>query len=276
MSNDKVKFEEIPLDGIDIGPFQARTRDVEENTDELAENIRALGLINPITVFKKPDGRYELVTGQRRLIAVEKLGLEEIMAKILPKRPDEVVAKATSFSENMFRQKLGKADVKDSIVLLYHRCNASAKTISKTLGIPYRIVLDTIKYEALPDEVKEIVDAGVVDVQIAKKAVNFCERPDGTIDIEKAANMAPEMKLLVPSQMKTLGMIAKQRPDMTADDLIERAKQAAATKRLYIQMLMNEYAGLQLAAQDQGVTENEAAYNAIISWLKDEGFLKVG
>ena len=269
----KIEFVEIPLDLIDVGPWQARARKVEENTDELAENIKCLGLINPITVYKKDDGRYELVAGQRRLIATEKLGRKNIRAQILPTKPSEVVAKAISFSENIFRQRLGAADVKDSIVLLYHRCNASARTISKTLGIPYRIVLDTIKYEALPEEIKKLVDEGKVDVAIAKKAADFSTMPDGTVDVEKAVNMAPELKLLVPSQIKTLKKLATERPDLPTDQMLEEAKAAAPTKRIYIEMLLGEYNSLHEAAQAKGLSEEEAAYNAIITWLRDEGFL---
>ena len=273
MTEEKADFEDIPLDLIDVGPWQARTRKVEENTEELAENIKCLGLINPIIVHKKEDGRFELIAGQRRLIAVEKLGRKTIKAKVLLTKPSDVVAKAISFSENIFRQKLGTADVKDSIIMLYHRCNASARTISQTLGIPYRIVLDTIKYDALPDELKKLVDDGTVDVKIAKKAVGFNTMPDGTVDVKKAANMAPELKLLVPSQIKTLEKLTTERPDLAADQLLEEAKAAAPTKRVYIEMLLSEYDSLHKAADAKGLTEQEAAYTAITTWLKDEGFL---
>jgi len=269
----EVKFEEIPLDLIDVGPWQARTRKVEENTDELAENIKCLGLINPIVVYKKEDGRYELVAGQRRLIAVEKLGWKTIRAKVLATKPSDVVAKAMSFSENIFRQKLGTADVKDSIIMLYHRCNASARTISKTLGIPYRIVLDTIHYDALPDELKKLVDDGIVDVEIAKKAVEFNTMPDGTVDVKNAVKMAPELKMLVPSQIKRLKKLTKERPDLPPDQLLEEAKAAAPTKRVYIELLLSEYDSLRKAAEVKGLSEQEAAYTAITTWLKEEGFL---
>jgi ParB family chromosome partitioning protein len=271
--SEKVKFEEISLDLIDVGPLQARTRKVEENTDELAENIKCLGLINPITVYKKENGRYELVTGQRRLIAVEKLGWKTITARVLLEKPAEIFAKATSFSENIFRQPLSHADVKDTIIMLYHRCGASGRTISKTLGIPYRIVLDIIKYDGLPDELKSLVDEGEVDVKTAQKAINFCTMPDGNIDIQKAVTMARELKMLVPSQVKTLEKLVSERPDLPTEQLIERAKEAQPTKRVYIEMLMSEYEGLRKAAEARGVSEEEVAYSAIVTWLKGEGFL---
>lgn len=268
----KAEFKEIPLDLIDAGPLQARTRKVEENTDELAENIRCLGLINPITVFMREDGRYELITGQRRLIAVEKLGWKTITAKILPSKPTDVFAKAISLSENIIREKLTASDIKDSIIMLYHRCDASARTISKTLGIPYWLVLDTIKYEALPDELKKMVDDGM-EVEIAKKAVDFSTMPDGTVDVPKALALAPELKMLVPSQIKKLKSISTETPTAPPEELLEKAKETPQTKRIYIEMLFDEYAGLKKAADAKGVSETEAAYTGLITWLKDEGFL---
>lgn len=268
----KTEFKEIPLDLIDAGPLQARTRKVEENTDELAENIKCLGLINPITVYQREDGRYELVTGQRRLIAVEKLGWKAITAKILPSKPTEVVAKAISLSENVMREKLTASDIKDSIIMLYHRCDASARTISKTLGIPYWLVLDTLKYEALPNELKKMVDEGM-EVEIAKKAVDASTMPDGTVDVQKAVALAPELKMLVPSQMKKIKALSQQNPTAPPEELLEKAKETPQTKRIYIEMLFDEYVGLKKAADAKGVSETEAAYTGLITWLKDEGFL---
>ena len=268
----KIEFKEVLLDLIDAGPSQARTRKVEENTDELAENIKCLGLINPISVYKKEDGRYELIAGQRRLIAVEKLGWKTITARILPHKPSDVEAKAISLSENIMREKLTASDIKDSIIMLYHRCDASARTISKTLGIPYWLVLDTIKYEALPNELKKMVDEGM-EVEIAKKAVDFSTMPDGTVDIEKAVALAPELKMLVPSQMKKIKVISRENPAAPAEELLESAKEAPQTRRIYIEMLLEEYSGLRKAASAKGISETEAAYTGLITWLKDEGFL---
>lgn len=268
----KYKFDEIPLDQIDLGQEQARSRQVEENTDELAGSIQALGLINPITVYMKPDGRFELITGQRRLIAVSKLNWPTISAKVLLEKPSDVEAKAISLSENVMRAQLTLADIKDSIVMLYHRCDANARLIQKTLGIPYRLVLDTIKYEALPTEMKTMVDAGAVDVQIAKKATDFSTLPSGEVDVKKAMLLAPELKMLVPSQVKKLRKVAKESPTASAEELLEEAKTTQATHRVVVEMLLSEYDALKKAASTKGIEEEEYTYDAIMTRLKEDGF----
>jgi len=273
MAKRKYEFMEVPLDQIDVGPAQARSRNVEENTDELAQSINALGLINPITVYKRADDRFELITGQRRLIAVEKLKWPTISAKVLHYVPSDVEAKAISLTENIMRVNLTLGDIKDSIVMLYQRCGASGKTISKTLGIPYSIVLNTLKYEALPDEMKILVDQGVVEVEIAKKATDFSTTSDGEVDVKKAMLLAPELKRLVPSQLKKIKKIAKESPDAPAEELLEQAYATPATHRLIVEILLTEYDAVKKAASEQGVSEQEIAYTALMKELKEQGYL---
>lgn len=85
--------QEISLDQIDIGRSQVRLRDVREEIEELAESIEKMGLLEPIVVSKTDDGRYEVVTGQRRFLAHQVLGRDKIMAVILAGRvePDMLV-----------------------------------------------------------------------------------------------------------------------------------------------------------------------------------------
>jgi len=132
MIEKKYEFTKIPLDQIDVGSAQARSRKVEENTDELAQSIRALGLINPITVYKKPDGRFMLITGQRRLITVEKLRLPSIDAKVFQNEPTEIEAKAISLSENVMRADLTTSDIKDSITCMHAHTESSLWATKET------------------------------------------------------------------------------------------------------------------------------------------------
>ena len=59
-------FEEIEIDRIAPNPKQPRTHFGEQALDELAESIRTLGVIQPITVRKEADGRYTIISGERR------------------------------------------------------------------------------------------------------------------------------------------------------------------------------------------------------------------
>jgi len=78
----KLRFEYLPLEKIDISISNVRKANIEEGLDELKKNIGEIGVQQPVVVFKKDNGRFELIIGQRRYLACEKLGLREIPALI--------------------------------------------------------------------------------------------------------------------------------------------------------------------------------------------------
>ena len=89
-----VGFKEIPLGDLTIGLGQVRIRDVSKDIDQLADSIRQVGLLEPIVVSPTDDeGKYEIITGQRRFLAHQELGKDKIWAAILDQRVDEMTAK---------------------------------------------------------------------------------------------------------------------------------------------------------------------------------------
>lgn len=85
------KIHEIPLDQLDPfpdHPFQVR---MDEDMDQLVQSIRERGLITPITVRTKEDGRYEIVSGHRRKKACELAGMTTIKAEIRELSRDEAI-----------------------------------------------------------------------------------------------------------------------------------------------------------------------------------------
>ncbi len=79
-------LKEITIEDVDISEFNTR-KDLmdgqhDSTLENLAKSIEKQGLLNPITVFQKPDGRYAVIAGQRRLLACIKLGLATISALV--------------------------------------------------------------------------------------------------------------------------------------------------------------------------------------------------
>src|SRR5215212_3943367 len=75
-------MQEIPTELIDTNPRQPRTSFDEPHLHELAESVRARGVLQPILVRPLPGGRYELVAGERRLRAAKLAGLERLPAVV--------------------------------------------------------------------------------------------------------------------------------------------------------------------------------------------------
>jgi len=99
----------IQIEKIDNPNFHDRTFISASDLEELKDNIKKFGLIEPIVVREKEDGRYERIAGYRRLEAVRQLGWEEIPAVVL-KNVDEKTALALMISENVHRENLTDYD----------------------------------------------------------------------------------------------------------------------------------------------------------------------
>jgi len=105
----------IQIDKIDNPKFHDRTYISASDLEDLKENIKNFGLIEPIIVREKPDGRYERIAGYRRLEAVKQLGWKEIPAVVL-KNIDDKTALALMISENVHRENLTDYDKANSVL----------------------------------------------------------------------------------------------------------------------------------------------------------------
>ena len=88
-------FNEIEIDLIDVNPFQPRTNFSNSDLEELSSSIDKLGLIQPITI-KKNDGRFTLISGERRLRAFQKSSKKSIPAYIRTANDQESLEMALS------------------------------------------------------------------------------------------------------------------------------------------------------------------------------------
>ncbi|CAN5680792.1 hypothetical protein BH24ACT21_BH24ACT21_12190 [soil metagenome] len=106
-------FKEIAIADVDISEFNTRRNLIDGQQDstieDLAKSIEKQGLLSPITVFQKLDGRYAVVAGQRRLLACRTLGLATIPAMIREKMA-EGDATAISLVENVHRADMNPRD----------------------------------------------------------------------------------------------------------------------------------------------------------------------
>lgn len=131
---DKVvgRIMEIDINAIEINPFQPRTNFNEEALEELATSIKQLGLIQPITVRKLEFNKYQLISGERRLRASKKVGLNTIPAYIRLANDKESLTMA--LVENIQRQDLDPIEVALSYQQLMHELNLTQDEVSAKVG----------------------------------------------------------------------------------------------------------------------------------------------
>lgn len=100
----EVTFRIIEIDRIEDNPLNPRQVFREREINELCNSIMQVGgIIVPLVVFEKENGKYMLLDGQRRLIAAKKLGMKEVPANVIPRKLGDGTNLATMFSIHMQR-----------------------------------------------------------------------------------------------------------------------------------------------------------------------------
>ncbi len=150
----KYQLKNIPVGAIDVWR-EAQARDLDsEGIGELADSIRNDGLQNPPLV-QEEEGRYTLISGQRRLAACKRLKMKDIPALVLDQGQSIVGAKTTSLIENLQRRNMAGAEISKAIRFLVER-NGKSKT-RKDLGITARTMERYLGFDAVPQKIKELV-----------------------------------------------------------------------------------------------------------------------
>lgn len=269
------EIRKIRVDDIESGTEQVRTEVEQEGIDELADNIKKWGLLNPITVYgPTSSGKYEVIAGQRRLLAHKKLGLEFIEARVLTNKPSDIEAKSISFVENMMRRPLRRVEARNLVLLLVRRYGGDTRAVAEQLAMPYKEVREFVAFDKLDPTLQTMVDNGEVDLRDATKAQKAATTSDGSVDSERAVGLAREMKALIPEAKKVLVQKAQEEPEASIDTLVEAAKKPQKRFKVTATLEPNEYEGLKKAEKDiQAENDDEAASRGLVEWLESGGYL---
>ena len=153
----------IPVDLIEPNPFQPRMSFDQEALDELAESIRTLGLIQPITVG---DGRYQIISGERRFRACQNAGMDMIPAYIRDTNDQGMLEMA--IVENIQRENLDPIEVALSYQRLIEECHLTQEQMAVRVGKKRASVTNYIRLLKLPAKIQHDIKVGLLSVGHAK------------------------------------------------------------------------------------------------------------
>ena len=147
-------LDQLPLNLIDPNPFQPRTQLPPDGIEELANSIKASGLIQPILV--RPNGeRYQLVAGERRWRAAGKAGLERVPAVI--REIDDTEALELALAENLLREALNPLEIARAYERLQQEFHLTHEQIAERLGGNRSTVTNTLRLLGLPPAVQNLL-----------------------------------------------------------------------------------------------------------------------
>ena len=159
------QMAEIAVEKIIPNPTQPRTQFDDEALAELAESIKQLGVIQPITV-KKSGEEYIIISGERRWRAAQMVGVERLPAYI--RDVDDENLHAMALVENIQRQDLNAIEIALGMQRLIEECGLTQEAMADKVGKKRSTVSNYMRLLNLPDEVQLALKEGLISMGHAK------------------------------------------------------------------------------------------------------------
>jgi ParB family transcriptional regulator, chromosome partitioning protein len=190
----------IPLDLLDVGPFQPRSAMETTSLEELAESIRAQGLLQPILVRPHPtdSGRYEIIAGERRWRAAGLAGLHEIPAVVRSMTNSE--AALAALVENLQRENLNPIEEADGLQRLASEFDLTHEAIGYAIGKSRSHIANMIRLLKLPAAVRDAVREGTLTFGHARALLGHPDPESAMQEVIRRKLSVRETEALVGTQ----------------------------------------------------------------------------
>src|SRR5829696_6711049 len=147
---------EIDLDLIEPNNFQPRTNFDEERLEQLAQSIRANGIIQPLLVRRLSADKYQLVAGERRWRAAQRAGLHRVPCVIKEIPEDKMLELA--LIENIQRQELNAIEEAQAYKRLIETLGLTQETVAQRVGRDRSFITNYLRLLRLPDDIQRLVE----------------------------------------------------------------------------------------------------------------------
>lgn len=159
-------LKELPVDLVQRGKYQPR-RDIEpESLQELADSIKAQGVMQPIVVRPISDSKYEIIAGERRWRATQLAGLDHIPAVIRDVSDEAAIAMA--LIENIQREDLNPIEEAMSLQRLQQEFELTQQEVANAIGKSRSTVANLLRLMTLQEDVRRLVEHGDLEMGHAR------------------------------------------------------------------------------------------------------------
>jgi ParB family transcriptional regulator, chromosome partitioning protein len=202
----------LPLDLLQAGKYQPRTRMDEGSLYELAESIKAQGVMQPILVRPIGAGRYEIIAGERRFRASKLAGLDQVPV-LVREVPDEAAA-AMALIENIQREDLNPLEEAHGIARLVNEFHLTHEQAAQAVGRSRSAASNLLRLLNLAEPVQQMLMAGDLDMGHARALLPL----DGAQQILTATEIA-NRKLSVREAERLVAQagVVRQKPQLRAE-----------------------------------------------------------
>jgi ParB family chromosome partitioning protein len=162
---------ELPVDLIQRGKYQPR-RDIEpESLQELADSIKAQGVMQPIVVRPISDRKYEIIAGERRWRATQLAGLDSI--PVVVRDVSDEAAIAMALIENIQREDLNPIEEATSLARLQQEFELTQQEVANAVGKSRSTVANLLRLMTLQEDVRRLVEHGDLEMGHARALLSL-------------------------------------------------------------------------------------------------------
>ncbi|GAB4347156.1 MAG: ParB/RepB/Spo0J family partition protein [Gammaproteobacteria bacterium] len=179
------QLRNLSVDLMQRGKYQPRHAMHKESLEELANSIKAQGVVQPIVVRPIAEGRYEIIAGERRWRAAQLAGLHEIPA-VVREVPDQA-AIAMALIENIQRENLNPLEEAQALERLISEFQLTHQEAADAVGRSRAAVSNLLRLLELNDEVKRLVEAGELEMGHARALLALSGRQQSEVARKVAA-----------------------------------------------------------------------------------------
>ena len=184
--------QEISVDSIDPNPYQTRRRINETALEELAESIRASGVVQPVVLRPAANGRFQLVAGERRWHASKRAGKTTIPAVV--RQISNEQAMEITIIENLQREDLNPVEQARAFERLSREFGLTQEQIASRTGKDRASISNFVRLLKLPEDVQNALEAGTLNFGHGKVLLALAGFPE---HLERAAREIIEKQLSV-------------------------------------------------------------------------------
>jgi len=233
-------LSEIAVAHIEPNPNQPRRDFDEAALEELAESIRQIGIVQPITVRKVADDRYQIIAGERRWRASQLAGLTSVPAYVRTVEDEEVMEMA--LVENIQREDLNPIEIALAYEHLLEKTGQTQEKVSKRVGKSRAAVANYLRLLKLPAEIQIALKEKDIDMGHARSLLSldspsqqiklFKEVQKNHYSVRKVEELVAMMKQGIDMQNAKKKMVKKNSLPEEFNDLRERLSQFFSAKVL--------------------------------------------
>ncbi|HEY9047788.1 MAG TPA: ParB/RepB/Spo0J family partition protein [Ohtaekwangia sp.] len=237
---------EIPVEEIEVNPFQPRTHFDQEALLELAESITVHGIIQPITIRRLADHQYQLISGERRFQASKLAGLKAIPAYI--RSADDQQMLEMALIENIQRENLNAIEIALSYQRLISECSLKQEELGERVGKNRTTVTNYLRLLKLPPDIQIAVRDNKLSMGQARAIISV-ENPEEQLYIFKKT---VDEDLSVRKVEELVREVSEKSATKQKEDTAATASNPASREISQLQSKLSSHFGTRVVVKSDG------------------------